>query len=131
MYDCAGHGSLLQGFLAGRHRLWKAKKIEILENGRRIYLLHDAPARAQGISPFGFARRLYENRTSACCIHAMPALSALHHHGPRTSLSLTNWRAPQRQLPIVLYTDKGRYREVNIKASEIESERGSKSVAAG
>jgi len=66
--------------------LGKVEKIKAMENGRRVPFLHHAATRAERVSPSGFAGGFHKDRASACGIRAVPALTALHHHGSVTSL---------------------------------------------
>jgi hypothetical protein len=81
MHKSTAHGLFFRRIVESEFGLRKSKKIEVLKDGRRIFLFHQAAAGAAGILSLNFASSFHENSTSARRIHAMPAFSGFHVHG--------------------------------------------------
>src|SRR5216684_7091101 len=75
-------GSILRRILASKFRLNGFQKIKIAKHGRRISLLHNAPAGATWILPFDLTVGFHQNSATTRWINAMPAFSEFHDHGP-------------------------------------------------
>jgi hypothetical protein len=81
MQESAAHGLFFHRIVESQLGLRKSKKVQVLKDGRRVFLFHEAAAGAAGILSLNFAGSFHENSASARGIHAIPSLSRFHVHG--------------------------------------------------